>query len=100
MIEVKATTTADHRTEVDLKVDADLIEYGAEVLAIIHSLMGNLKRDDVRLHTAVLKAMAEDHSILFGDDDSTLLGEYEEKDDKALKLAEAMSRGILKKGVN
>ena len=99
MIEVKASTE-NHKTEINLKVDADLVEYGAEVLAIIHSLMGALKRDDIRLHTAVLKAMAEDHSILFGDDDSTFLGEYEEKDDKALKLAEAMSRGILKKGVN
>ena len=99
MIEVKASTE-NHRTEVDVKVDAPSIEYGAEVLAIIHSLMGSLKRDDIRLHTAVLKAMAEDHSILFGDDDGTLLGEYEEKDDKALALAEAMSRCILKKGVN
>lgn len=100
MIEVKATTTADHRTKVDVKVDADLIEYGAEALAIIHSLMGALKRDDIRLHAAVLKAMAEDHSILFGDDDSTLLGEYEEKGDEALALAEAMSKSIVKKGVN
>jgi len=99
MIEVKATTT-NHQTEVDVKVDADLIEYGAEVLAIIHSLMGNLKKDDIRLHKALLDAIADDPKILLGDDDGILLGKCEEKNDKALALAEAMSRGILKKGVN
>lgn len=91
MIEVKATTSADHHTEVDLKVDADLIEYGAEILAIIHSLMGAVKNDDIRLHAAVIKAIADDPKILLGEDES----------DKAkVNLAEAMSRGILKKGVN
>lgn len=87
MIEVKADTT-DHRTAVDVKVDADLIEYGAEILAIIHSLMGAVKNDDVRLHTAILKAIADDPKILLGEDNSlTHLAEA--------SLAEAMSKSIL-----
>lgn len=93
MIEVKATMTADHRTEVDLKIDADLIEYGAETLAIIQALMGALKRDDIRLHAAVIKAMADNPKILLGEDNS--LTNFAEAN-----LAEAMSKGILEKGVN
>ena len=90
MIEIKADTT-DHRTAVDVKVDADLIEYGAEILAIIHSLMGAVKNDDARLHAAILKALSDDPKILLGEDES----------DKArANLAEAMSKSILKKGVN
>ena len=93
MIEVKATTTADHRTEVDVKVDAGLVEYGAEILAIIQSLMGAVKNDDIRLHTAIIKAIADDPKILLGEDNSlTNLAEA--------NLAEAMSKSILKKGVN
>ena len=92
MIEVKADTT-DHRTAVDVKVDADLIEYGAEILAIIHSLMGAVKNDDARLHAAILKALDDDPKILLGEDNSlTSLAEA--------NLAEAMSKSILKKGVN
>lgn len=90
MIEVKADTT-DHRTAVDVKVDANLIEYGAEILAIIHSLMGAVKNDDVRLHTAILKAISDDPNILLGEDDA---------DRAKANLAEAMSKSILKKGVN
>ncbi len=86
MIEVKADTT-DHGTAVDVKVDADLIEYGAEILAIIHSLMGAVKNDDVRLHTAILKAINDDPKILLGEDDAEA------------KMAEAMSKGILT-GIN
>lgn len=90
MIEVKAKTT-NHRTEVDVMVDADLIEYGAEVLAIIHSLMGAVKNDDARLHAAVIKAMTDDPNILLGEDES----------EKAkAELAQMMSKGILEGGVN
>lgn len=90
MIEVKAKTT-NHRTEVDVMVDADLIEYGAEVLAIIHSLMGAVKNDDARLHAAVIKAMTDDPNILLGEDES----------EKAKsELAQMMSKGILKGGMN
>ena len=87
MIEVKADTT-DHRTAVDVKVDANLIEYGAEILAIIHSLMGAVKNDDVRLHAAILKAIDDDPKILLGEGDAEV------------EMANAMSKGILKGGVN
>lgn len=91
MIEVKATTSADRRTEVDLKVNAELVEYGAEVLAIIQSLMGAVKNDDIRLHAAVIKAIADDPNILLGEDES----------EKAkVGLAQMMSKGILKGGMN
>lgn len=90
MIEVKADTT-DHRTAVDVKVDANLIEYGAEILAIIHSLMGAVKNDDARLHAAILKAIDDDPNILLGEDES----------EKAkAELAQMMSKGILEGGMN
>lgn len=94
MIEIKATTE-NHATEVDVKVDADLIEYGAEVLAIIESLMGALKRDDARLHTAVLMAMNDNPRILFGEEVSV-----ESEPDMGATLARLMSKSIIKKGVN
>lgn len=90
MIVVKADTT-DHRTAVDVKVDADLIEYGAEILAIIHSLMGAVKNDDVRLHTAILKAISDDPKILLGEDDAEAA---------EAEMTRAMSKGILKGGMN
>lgn len=95
MIEVKAETT-DHRTEVGVKVDADLIEYGAEVLAIIQSLMGALRNDDIRLHAAVLKAIEDEPKILLGEDTPT----DEAKAKVELDLAKLMSKAIIKKGVN
>lgn len=94
MIEVKATTTNDN-TEVEVKVNADFAEYGAEVLSIIHTVMGALKRDDTRLHAAVLKAIADEPSILFGEDISV-----KSDSDIEAKLANAMSKAIIRKGVN
>lgn len=93
MIEVKANTT-DHRTEVKAKVEADFFEYGAEVLAIIQSLMGALKKDDIRLHAAVLKAIADEPKILLGEDTPADEAKAE------LDLAKLMSKAIIKKGVN
>lgn len=90
MIEVKADTT-DHRTAVDVKVDADLIEYGAEILAIIHSLMGAVKNDDIRLHTAILKALADDPHILLG---------VKEDADKAKDFERFVATAKFRGGVN
>lgn len=94
MIEIKATTF-NHSTEIDVKIDADLLEYGAEALAIVHSLMGALKRDNEVLHAAVVKAIADEPKILLGEDISV-----KSEPDVGATLAKMMSKNILKKGVN
>lgn len=78
MIEVRATTNKDKSISCEVNVDANGIEYMAEVTAIIESLMKAMRRDDKFLHTTVLKVLADYPHILLGEDeDSDKAAEFE-----------------------
>ena len=78
MIEVKATTNKDKSIGCEVNVDANGIEYMAEVTAIIESLMKAMKRDDIYLHATVIKMLADHPHILLGEDeDSNKATEFE-----------------------
>lgn len=78
MIEIKATTNKDKTIGCEVKVNADGIEYMAEVTAIIESLMKAMKRDDIYLHATVIKMLADHPHILLGEDeDSNKATEFE-----------------------
>lgn len=66
MVEVKATTDENQVTYTEVSIEADNIEYVAEVTAIIESLMRGLRETDTLLHTAVLKVISENPHILLG----------------------------------
>ena len=66
MIEVRATTNKDKSIGCEVNVDANDIEYMAEVTAIIESLMRGLRETDTLLHIAVLKVISENPHILLG----------------------------------
>lgn len=79
MIEIKANTNKDdHSIGCEVNVDANGIEYMAEVISIIESLMKGLKRDDIYLHATVLKVLAEHpHVLLSEDEDSDKANDFE-----------------------
>ena len=78
MIEVRATTNEDKSVSCEVHVDANGIEYMAEVTAIIESLMKAMKRDDIYLHATVIKMLADHPHILLGEDeDSNKATEFE-----------------------
>ena len=66
MVEVKATTDENKLTHTEVSIEADNIEYMAEVTAIIESLMRGLRETDTLLHAAVLKIISENPHILLG----------------------------------
>lgn len=66
MVEVKAATDENQVTHTEVSIEADDIEYMAEVTAIIESLMRGLRETDSLLHTAVLKVISENPHILLG----------------------------------
>lgn len=66
MIEVKATTDEHDRTHTEVTIDADDVEYMAEVTAIIESLMRGMREANALLHTMVLKVISENPHILLG----------------------------------
>lgn len=66
-----------------------------EALISIRAIIAGVKEESLGLYSMMIAAMAEDQSILRGE-----RGEDKEEDEAMLGLAEAMSRGILKKGVN
>lgn len=66
MVEVKAITDENQLTHTEVSIEADNIEYMAEVTAIIESLMRGLRETDTLLHTAVLKVISEHPHILLG----------------------------------
>ena len=66
MVEVKATTDENRLTHTEVSIEADDIEYMAEVTAIIESLMRGLRETDTLLHAAVIKVISENPHILLG----------------------------------
>lgn len=66
MVEVKAATDENRLTHTEVSIEADDIEYMAEVTAIIESLMRGLRETDTLLHATVLKVISENPHILLG----------------------------------
>ena len=92
MIEIKANTNKDdYSIGCEVNVDANGIEYMAEVISIIESLMKGLRRDDVYLHATVLKVIAEHPYILLGKDEGS---------DKAKDFERFVATAKFKEGVN
>ena len=91
MIEVKATTNEDKSISCEVNVDANGIEYMAEVTAIIESLMKAMKRDDIYLHATVIKMLADHPYILLGEDEDS---------DKAAKFERFVATTKFGEGVN
>lgn len=92
MIEIKANTNKEeHTIGCEVNVDANGIEYMAEIVSIIESLMKGLRRDDMYLHAAVLKVLADHPHILLGED---------EESDKAEEFERFVATAKFREGVN
>lgn len=91
MIEVKAITNEDKSIGCEVNVDANDIEYMAEVTAIIESLMKGMRRDDIYLHATVLKVLADHPHILLGEDEDS---------DKATEFERFVATAKFGEGVN
>lgn len=92
MIEIKATTNIDSGiTNCEVDINANGIEYMAEVISIIESLMKGLKNNDRMLHTAVLKVISDHPHILLGED---------EESDKAQNFEKFVAMAKIREGVN
>ena len=95
MVEVKAQTETrdgDNGVNVTTQLNGTSKDIAAEILAIIESLMRGIKKESPLLHMLILQMLAENMEILRGDGDA--------KFDAEAEMAEAMSKGILKGGVN
>lgn len=95
MIEVKAQTETrdgDNGVSVTTQLNGTSKDIAAEILAIIESLMRGIKKESPLLHMLILQAIADNTEILSGDGDA--------KFDAEAEMARAMSKGILKGGVN
>lgn len=95
MIEVKAQTEvrgADSGVNVTTQLNGVPADLASEILAIIESLMRGIKKESPLLHLLILQTIAENTEILSGDGDA--------KFDAEAEMAEAMSKGILKGGMN
>ena len=98
MIEIKAesVTQEDGTRGVTTSVSTEGTSEALfnEALSVIKGVMVGLKESDPVLHMAVLLAISEDTDILMGDKGKR------EPDTREAELAKAMSKSILKKGVN
>ena len=92
MVEVKAITDVDNgSTSCEVNINANEIEYMAEVISIIESLMKGLKKDGASLHAAVLKVIANHPYILLGEDEDS---------DKAKEFERFVATAKFREGVN
>lgn len=89
MIEIKAKAGANS-TEISNHTEGTLGDIMNESLAIIESLMGNLKKSSEVGFTLALKMLADNPEILLGDGDS-------DKDKFAKMMAEMTSKSVIGK---
>ena len=94
MIDITARSTVkdgDKGTNVSAHIEGSGEEIVNEALIIIESIMKRLKEEAPTLHLIAIQAIADNPWILSGDKD--------EEEYNAM-MANAMSKGILKGGVN
>lgn len=95
MIEVKAQTEVrdgESGVSVTTQLNGAFDDIAAEILAIIENLMRGIKNESPLLHMLILQTIAENTEILGGGNDDEFDAEAE--------MARAMSKGILKGGMN
>ncbi len=95
MVEVKAQTEirdGDSGVSVTTQLNGTSVDIAAEILAIIENLMRGIRRESPLLHMMIIQTIAENMEILSGDND--------DKSDAEAEMARAMSKGILKGGMN
>ena len=96
MIEVKAKNCikdGDEGVSITTHLEGSGKDLIAEAVSIIESLMRGLKRQAPGLHILAMKVIAENPWILTGEG-------CDEECDAEAEMANAMSKGILKGGVN
>lgn len=94
MIEIKAESDAIKKgTAVSSHIEGTLEEILNEALAIIDSLIGNIKKQSVLGHATLLQALADNPEIFMGESEE---GDKHEK--FAKMMAEMTSKGMFGKG--
>lgn len=96
MIEIKAEAKAAEGEVTGVETSVEVKGYGedivSEAIAAIKGLIINLKGTDEKLHMMVLLIIANDSSILRGDEDES------EDSKEALALSKLMSKAIIREG--
>lgn len=67
MVKVEAMVNDDH-TDVTVSMEGLAIEIANETLSAIQALMSDLKKNGKMIHLLVVKEIADDPSILLGED--------------------------------
>lgn len=97
MINIKVTAKVDKNNingadiNISNETDGTLIEIMHESLAVVRSVSGCLRKHDKWGHMMFLKALADDHSILLGEEEEP--DEDEQKEESV--LAKMMSKAII-----
>ena len=97
MIEVKAksvTKDGEKGVQLSCSLEGTGEEIVNEALISIRAIIAGVREEDENLYAMMMLTMACNKSVLRGERGD------KEKDEAMLGLAEAMSRGIVKKGVN
>ena len=93
MIEIKAESDANKRgTAISSHLEGTLEEILNESLAVIESLIENIKKQSVLGHAMLLKALADNPEIFMGE------SEEDEHEKLAKMMAEMTSKHIIGKG--
>ena len=93
MIEIKAESDMRHEgTTISSHIEGTLEEILNEALAVIESLVGNIKKQSVLGHAMLLKALVENPEIFMGE------SEEDEHEKFAKMMAELTSKGMFGKG--
>lgn len=92
MIEIKAEADASKRgTTISNHIEGTLEEILNEALAVIESLIGNIKKQSVLGHAMLLKALADNPEIFTGESE-------DEHERFAKMMAEMTSKQVIGKG--
>lgn len=67
MVKVESVVNGDH-TDVSVSMEGIAIEIANETVSAIEALMSDLKKNGAMIHLLVVKAIADDPTILLGED--------------------------------
>lgn len=97
MIKVTAesvTKDGEKGVQLSCSLEGEGEEVVNEALVSIKAIIAGVKEESLGLYAMMIAAMAQDQSILRGERSESAVNKFE------VGLAEAMSKGILEKGVN